>query len=756
MTIPDGSLYPEVLDDAGSLYDVQDGLRVVLAEDYTPGDTSVTVTGDTELFPPTGLITLTEQCSDPVDRAVSFYYGSRTETTFDELELLDAFNDNVVKPKGLTNVTQNVMAQNRNNLKDAVIAVEGFAGRKGEIATHPLEGTMEARINYLRKLALTPRAWFTAKPLVGLVPLEVEFTDLSFRLGTDGTSGTIIRLWDFGDNSDPSTATTTIEETDDVPVDADNVLVSDTDGGKIRKTYTRPGIYDVKLTVINDFGQDAVILPLLINARVPAPDEAVIDIDARTSQIFAAGEPAGGPYTTPPTLRTPTNTLIDLEVPRGENLATGRSYAGEELNDMGSAIDPVVSYTWSLADDLAHGNSPTTKASYSVGGVYDLVLRVDTAFGAYRITTYPGCFDVVERTNLWLWTFDDATHVKSYEFGLSSETFKTQSASPLTVVLDDSFLNGEPNEAQQRREFLRNNGFAPRSLTASGSGGTGIMYWASGRPDGGPGPDAERIVLAEYNGFADTYLSRDPTPRPWNWVGFSATEDIYFVLGGVTDTPNPGESPTNQTKTKYNLATFVQTAASLQAANYKNGAGELRQNVVSYDGSGNPQQGHMSVYRSCWRGDTGYLLRNDGVGSFFRLRSFYKTAGNTTEPFQDFRKLSDMSGFTKVEGQIVPMADGVFFFNNTGSVSAFNTASSVWESGSSASNATSFRLLQDSSTAGYDSEENTLLAVSDGDRVVYLSYDYSQDAFLKFDATDLTFSRSVSRPAGTQWMARIF
>ena len=53
----------------------------------------------------------------------------------------------------------------------------------------------------------------------------------------------------------------------------------------------------------------------------------------------------------------------------------GRSYAGEILDASGEAVDPVVEYVWELTDDLSHGNSNTARAVYSVGGVYDLIVR---------------------------------------------------------------------------------------------------------------------------------------------------------------------------------------------------------------------------------------------------------------------------------------------------------------------------------------------------------------------------------------------
>lgn len=754
MTIPSVVNYPVSVDGDDTLFLVHDSLRVKLSADYNPGDTTISIFGDYEVinrFPSSGFITLTEQCSDAEVRALTFYYGSRTQISFDRLELLPGFTD-VAKPKDITNVTQNVMAQHHNSIKNAVIAIEGMAGRKDEPFTGPLVGTMEQRINYLRSIALVPKAWFRSDKRVGLIPFTVEFKDLSFRLGTDGTSGSISYVWDFGDNTGPSIVTIS---TTDGPVTQDNVLVQDLDGGTIQKVYTKPGIYDVSLTVTNDFGSDTVVFPEFINARVAAPEEATIDFNVRAQQLLIQiGSPTNGPYTTTPIIRTPVNVFVDAEVPSGINPNNGRSYAGEFLVAT-VPVDPVTSYTWSMSDDLVHNNSSLVRASYSVGGVYDMVLRCDTAYGAYRITSYHGAVDVVERYNLWLWNYHSATSVKSYEFGLISETFKTGFTNPVTIYKNSTFLTGEPNETQQKREFNSNNGFAPRGTTTSGNGGVGILYYASGR-NAVDSPTTETVKMHEFNGFTQTYLTQTPLSRPWNWVSMQSSSAIYFVLGNITTAQLPFTSFTNQNKNKVKLSDMSVTTDVLTTSNYKNGADELQNNEVVFDGSGVPQQGHMSVYRSTWKDSAGFFLRNQGVGTFFRIKDFYKTSGTSSEYFLDIKKLTDMAGPAKLEGELVTLSQGVYFFNNTGAISAYNPTTDVWETGGTGVNSASFRLLQDNTVLNFDSQDQTLVAASDSDKTAYLSFDYSNKAFIKFNEISLTFSNVSYRPTGSQFAMTIF
>ena len=753
MTIPSVSNFPTSIDTDDNLFLVHDSLRVKLSQDYNPGDTSIAIYGDATIinrFPDTGIITLTEQCSDAEVRALSFYYGSRTSISFDNLELLPGFID-VAKPKDITNITQNVMAQHHNAIKNALINIQQTAGKKGQTAQFPLTGTMEERINYLRSIALVPKAWFSANKLIGLIPFEVQFKDLSFRLGTDGTSGTISYVWDFGDNT--SSVISSISTTEG-PISQDNVLVQDLDGGTITKVYTRPGIYDVSLTVTNDFGTDTVVFPQFVNARVAAPETAVINFNVRAGQtLIVNGIPSGGPYTTTPVLRTPINTFVDAEVPAGINPNTGLTYAGEEVSGL-DPIDPVTTYTWSLADDLAHSNSSSVRGSYSVGGLYNLHLRCDTAYGAYRITTYDNAIDVVEKYNLWLWNYTNATNIKTSEFGLISETFKTSFSTVVTIFRNDSFLNAVTNETQQKKEFERNVGFAPRGTTTSGNGGVGLLYYASGR-NAVDSPILESIKFHEFNGFTQTYLVQTPISRPWNWVDLYSSTSIYFILGNLTTSQLPGTSLTNQVKDKLNLSDLSVTSDTLTTANYKNGAQELKNNEVTFTG-GLPNQGHMSVYRSCWKDTAGFILRNQGVGTFFRIKSFYKTSGTTSEYFQDIKKLTDMAGPAKLEGQLVPLSQGVYFFNNTGAISAYNPTTNVWETGGTGVNSASFRYLQDNTVVGFDEQDQTLVAASDSNKIAYLSFDYSAKAFIKFNETTLTFSNVSYRPLGTQFKMSIF
>jgi PKD repeat protein len=744
MTLPSSSLYPDSIDSDSNLFLVHDSLRVLLAEDYTPGDTIITVSGDTSRFPPTGLITLTDQCSELSLRAISFYYGIVTETTFEELEILPGFTD-VPKTKNITDITENVMAEHHDHIKNAIIAIEKFAGVKGTTDVVPLGDTMEGRTNFLQNLVLRPRAWFTSNKRVGVVPLDITFDDQSFRKPT-------YWKWCFGDNGTSSVIS--IPSVSEI-VPSGISCVIDVDGGTVEKTYYTPGFYNVSLTVSNTFGTDTLVLENMINARAQAPDTATLDFFdlSSTNQVFEpdASLATGG------VLKSKINTVVNIEV----------------NNNGAHPSDPIVQYIWKLGDTLQHFNSAQTQAMYSTGGLYDVKVRINATSGAYRTTIVPDAVDVIESNNVWMSLFPTTTYqatktAKTYEFNILGEVFKAnnRNASP-NITRDYGFLSGVPQENQQKKEFLRNAGFSAKNTTDSGDRGTAYMYWASGSSAAWAG---QTVNIMEYEGFSDCYAgssncnatATSSFSRAWNWVSLNTPQIVYFLLGNTDATPDVNSS-TNQDNTQMSLTDLSTTTTVFTSSNYTNGAVELMNNVD------NGANGNFSVYRSAWFNSTGFIARNDANGTFFRIKSFYQTQGVLSDLVQGIQKINDMPGSTKLEGQLVPLISGVYFFNNTGEVLAYSPTSSTWSVGGPGIGSLAWSALYDSSVVSYadptlpgisgisfDDPSQKLIAASDSNTLAYLSFDYSVNTFIKFNETSKTFSSLPARPSGEQWLLGVY
>lgn len=710
--IPAASLYPDNFDTDDNLFLVRDALRVRLLEDYTPGDTSISVEGDPRIiakFPPTGIITLTEQISDIDERAISLYYGSHTDSTFDELEALPDFPA-VSKPKRMTNVTMNVFEKHHNHIKDAVIAIQEFLGVEGTIDTKPFGTTLEGRTNFLRRLVLSPRAWFDTATRIGVAPFEVCFTDRSLRNPTEW-------LWNFGDGTKTSACSTISVASLISIVSLDSVISTsvsvpsgvsmafDTDGNTICKTYYCPGKYDVTLTVSNSFGEDTITIPEYVIVRAPAPDEAQMVISPAKARA---------------------DTIINLEVvDNGEN-----------------SLDPIVEYTWNLGDDLAHLNSPETVASYSIGGIYDVKLRVDTDLGGYRITVVEDAINVVERTNLWLLLFDSAASnlsttktVSTFEFGLISETFKITTMPTTSVLRDDSFMSAYPELAYQRGIFRRNCGMAPRGTTTSGDRGKALAFWAEG---------SATIRFRQFEPFDEIWttpviMGGSSITRNWGWATLNTTSDVYFLFGNENVAPTP--SAVSQARHKVSLNSLSVGTANFVLADYQNGAEELENNPDDYP----------ATYKTATQAQRGFLARNDaGPGSFYRIKSFYVITGINNDIARTVLKVNDIPGTTKTELELTPLTNGIYVFNNSGEVAVYSPATNTWATGGPGVGAAAFRVLQDATVSGFAELSQPLRATSDGDRRAYLSYDYSQNAFVKFNEVDLTFSSLGAKPNGNE------
>lgn len=703
--------FPTNFDNNTNLFLVQDALKLLLQHDYRPGQKTLYVEGSKEIFdkfPDTGFITLIDQVSDKSQRAISLYYNGKGNMRFTGLELMSGQKD-CFKPAYETTVVQNVMAIHRTVLKDAIVAIERYIGPKGTIDPEPFGPTIMGRLNYLRKTILSPRAWFTASADMGMAPTTIVFT----AEGATNDGGPTTYEWDFGDGTSQNTSEPQVE-----------------------KIYDSPGYYDVTLKITNDFGSDTVNFPKMIAIKAQSPDKAIVEFTPLPNQILTNG-----------VLRTPTNQFIHLQIKEGKT--NNKSFAGELLNEEGHAHDPISKYTWNIQDDLPHRSHHQTRAVYSLGGVYDLSLRTDTEMGSYRITSLEKCIDVVEDTNLWMWNFSDPSTVQASEFGLLCETFKVRPTAKLTVKANSSFLENKT----AIREFKRNNGFVKRN-GSSGQSGTCILCWASGRAPIDP-MSSEKINIAEYNGFTDVYTAHSSIARPWNWAVLPGDENMYFVFGDSEGPRTTNHSPTKQLKTTLNLTHMTASNEPLVLGHYKSNAVELKENAVTYNNEGGPVEGHFSIYRTAWKGMTGYILRNK-PGEFINLRNFYKTEGTIGDPLRMFRKLPDMEGMGKCEGQLVPMTRGIFCFDNSGSVSMYNDTTRSWEVTDANLTVTSFRMSQDRKVTGHEKDSNTLLATSGGTDKAYLSFDYSDHTFMKFNEVNLTFSRLPDRPSGEQFIMGIF
>lgn len=722
--------YPTASDSNLTLYSVKDTLTLKLAKDYTPGDTRIYVEQNEtkmNLFPTVGIITLTEQCSDPEFRAVSFYYNTKntTEFYFTDLQILPETPISE-KRAGVTTVSMNVVAQHHNNIKDAIIAIQKVVGISTDRILRPFEGNIVQKVNYLLGIVFTPRAWFVPNKTIGIAPLTVQFTNKSFQLGADIPGNDIFYYWDFGDSTGSNESSFSLTTTNTT----------------VNHTFEKPGLYTIRMKVKNTYGEDTVVFENMINARYAAPDEAIIEYVLQPSQVY---------FSTNNYIKTPVGVPLYLFVENGINILTGNKYSGELVDINKNVLDKIIEYTWVLSDNLSHGNSMSTNALYSIGGYYDVVLRTDTASQAFRITLLEKFINVVEQRNAWLFT-TNGSNINACEMGFLSEVFKTKQSAYLAISSNTAFLSGQTNATQLLREFKKNWNFTPKSSTPSGLGGISLIHYPSGRYSADPVTN-ESINAFNFNGFDETYSSYPSySGRPWNWVPMNINNHTYFILGNSTVVPT-GTSPTNMKLLDNNIQDQTYTVSqTYTTSNFTSAANSLKYNAAQYNSLGVAIDGEFSAYRSCVVNDTGYILKNLTVGTAFQIKAFYSSSTVGTNYLNSFNRLADLIGPAKLEGQLVNLYSGLYFFNNTGTVSAFNTTTLSWATGGPGYNSVAFTDLQDTSVTDYEDESNTLVATSDNNHNAYLSFDYSNKSYIKWNDMDLTFKLLSPRPTGTQWV----
>jgi PKD repeat protein len=213
----DLSLFPAVLDDRETLYTATNNAKTTLKQTLTYNG-KVVVVEDTSIFPETGQIRVGYE-GGPFEL---ISYQKKTPNTFQILQRGFGGSKQGIWPPGKTEVTNSVIADHHNALKDAVINIEKDLGLKDQPDSESLNGILKSQ----EVRFLSPKPLFRAYPRKGKPGLSVRFQNF--------TTGHVIRyFWDFGDGS------TSLEKSP-------------------AHTYSAEGQYTVKLNVITSTGAQGV------------------------------------------------------------------------------------------------------------------------------------------------------------------------------------------------------------------------------------------------------------------------------------------------------------------------------------------------------------------------------------------------------------------------------------------------------------------------------------------------------------------
>jgi len=216
----DLSLFPEALDDKETLYEATNNSKTTLKQTL-PYNGKIVIVESTEGFPEKGQIRI-GGAPDGDGMFELIAYEKKTANTFQELKRGFAGSRQNMWSAQKNYVTNSVVAEHHNAVKDAIINMQVNAGVKEDPEPESLNGILKAQ--EVRFLA--PKPQFRAFPIKGPSPLKVRFQNFS--------TGHVVRyLWDFGDGSTSLERSPTHE-------------------------YSAEGTYTVKLNVITSTGAQGV------------------------------------------------------------------------------------------------------------------------------------------------------------------------------------------------------------------------------------------------------------------------------------------------------------------------------------------------------------------------------------------------------------------------------------------------------------------------------------------------------------------
>lgn len=217
----DLSLYPDLLDDKKSLYTVSNNAESKLIQ-TVPYNGKYIIVEDASAFPENGLLRIGKKNNKESFELV--YYDKKIGNTFTNLVRGFAGSLQSVHNPDNVYVSNSVMAEHHNALKDALINIQGYVGTKN----NPTEDSLNGLLKQLETEHLAPKPVFKAFPLKGPPGLAVRFQNFS-------NSESIRFLWDFGDGTSSAEKSPT-------------------------HTYQNEGIYTVRLNMIMSTGAQGIAI----------------------------------------------------------------------------------------------------------------------------------------------------------------------------------------------------------------------------------------------------------------------------------------------------------------------------------------------------------------------------------------------------------------------------------------------------------------------------------------------------------------
>lgn len=770
--MPDKTSYPMSYDTPSELKTVVDSLiSTVIAEitpynsldkstyDWENGD-GVIFLDDTSRWPDSGFVTvyLKEHWGSVSERATLFHFSGKNNASLIGVMLVHGQKLKYF-PEGSFAV-QNVVAQNHNYGKDAILALEGYLGhRKTDDAT-----TIEWFTDLYARTVRVPKPWLDISPTKAFVGDFFTFTDMTARVSpgfAQSDDSKVAWRLSFGDGV-TTLVTLDAENKEYVftttrPGESDTVERRSAWSGVLKHRYASAGMFTITLTVWNEFGEDTLVLKDIV--RVMSEVRGSLEIDVSFARLQAGDDSAQmrasesladddevdllGFLETgqdPSPLPSPDNMVSRNRVIAKEDQVTVRGLLS------GDADMRIAKYVWDFG---ANGPSNVPNASlvniiFELGGIYDVGLRVISDTGSWISAAAENAVDVVEKPSVWhTYSSGSSGSLSMNEYSIGANAWK----SPKIVFnLDYQFdFSGEDS-----LRFMDDKGFHNKI-----NSNNAFVLWSLSEV---------MLGVAQFNSLTSTAVKRTENPQIfYNWYTLYMPDyntDAVFILGGVSDLSDLG--PINQRIVYYGIGTNSFIVVPNEYVLPLDGEDSTASKTVAYENSEklltNPNA-TPAKWRSTSYAGKGYLLRSSEKGM---MDDFFSFDPATTS----FMSIVSRMPFSKRELCLDSLSGGVYALSNAGDLHVFDPLSETWTSiVSSAVDAFAdvFHTADPSSRnpdAGGVSGTKSRALDADNEKL-YFSYDYSTSSFGRFDVGKMVFEQLSPRPepqsqADRQWDMGVF
>lgn len=773
MTLPQKSTYPIKYDTEYELKTVKDSLYSRITSAIIPYDENDSSTFDWENgkgiiylqdvsgWPDSGYITiyLNGHWDKAVNRAVRFHYGSKLDsTTLSNVTLMDGQNLKYL-PEGSLAI-QNVVAENHNFSKDSILNLENYLGERFTDDT----STLEWFANFYTQNVRVPKPWIEIRSIFH----DSNISGFSYQNSTTCISGDYLTIvdrtsriqpgftdgfdknveWEFEIGSEGPSSGYGIEAKINISLDIERKeyvfnITKFRDGlfssyeerkklwdRRIHHRFINQGFHYIRLFVKNEFGEDELVLKNIINVIEKAPKNLSINIL--------------GPYTD-----INGNSLVRCRSERDQITINSNLENEDKLR--------ILKYLWDIpykdSDEIP--SAPSLRLTFEAGGFYNIGLKVVSVDSSWIGSFLQNAIDVVEKNSLWIgYASKPSGKFYLHEYSPSTDTWKANSSN---FDLDYKYDFVRNEEKYFDLTFRSSKGMHAISLSDNA-----YLIWA---------PNERNIKSAQYDAMTNAFTNKNSHIRMHNW--FTLYMPVFnssriYILGGTTDLQN--FTNVNQQITYYDINNDSYVIVTQEFILPSDGSDDVVSLTKSFENAQdfviNPSYKDKQITNKLikWKRTNyagfGYILRNsenDILEDMFRFDPSLNL----------FTNVNSNIPFSKTELGFEGLSDGIYVASNAGDIYRYTTSSNVWTT-------TTVGAIQEYSSifrqSGREStNDNTISVSSSESRTInssntnlYFSYDYSLDAFGKFDSTNLTYSRLGTRPKPdgdssviTQWDAMV-